>query len=946
VILTACAGAIQAQIQINMPTNNAGWSAGQGTPPFSFVTDAPAGGPSTGSVLWGNGTALFQQLYFSTSAGGLGASINATAYNYLQMDVKIVLGGGVGSFQVVLQSQANGWMPWSSSPALADTGGWQHFIIPASAGIAGGNKAVNWANIYSIGVGMWNTTTTHQMEIANIAFTTDSNAPPPYLPPFKEVRTASDTVLVAFFKSRNFSGPAWSTVIQTDEVNTSDLSAWKLNGQPVTAINKFVTEADAVDYHIYLQVPKLTNGMAYTLETPYGNTNFVFDDKQVFCESIKVNQSGYSALSQVRYANLAIWLGNGGAKQISGSLPSYTVFKQFTGEQVASGTLQQIGTGQDTSSGDYVYRMDLSGVPEGGPYKVSVSGYGCSYPFGVGGDFSRRLGYVAFRAMYYQRCGCPIVQPYAWANIRPYGCHTNVYDTQAAESEASVVVNTSTDPLLNVHGGYHDAGDADRRVYHLMVPLVLMTTYEMFPNLFSDDQFNIPDIFDANYNIIGKGNGVPDILDEAVWGTMFWTNVQSTSKEPAGAVAWGSNTSGYPDFGINYDEDTKLWGTEIGDVNSSGFAAGLFMNLARLIKPYDAVNSASLQARADAAYAAAGSGIKTTHKLYYNIQKYLLTGDLTASNLVNSLAANASALSSSYNEEAGGYATDGNMWLANYIMSYIIETNRPTNPTVVQQFKTYLKAAADLEIGYVNSTAYPVGWPANINPQTQYNFGQGGLTPQGQFAYPCLMQWALTKEQKYIDAVSQLMDYDQGLNPIGKCYMTGIGFERVHNPHDRESLYAHDMGFGGPQPGITVYGPLIGGSGTQIPALSGLGRERQYVDHLGTFSMDEFTVYQSEVFPAAIYPVLAQGGKWTPAVEPFLNPAVSINSVGNGWALKFGGIPGQSYVLQAAPAVTGPWTDLSGSVQPDASGMVQFTDSSTPAPATRFYRSRGQAPIY
>jgi len=30
-------------------------------------------------------------------------------------------------------------------------------------------------------------------------------------------------------------------------------------------------------------------------------------------ESIKVNQNGYSALSQVRYANFAVWLGDGGS---------------------------------------------------------------------------------------------------------------------------------------------------------------------------------------------------------------------------------------------------------------------------------------------------------------------------------------------------------------------------------------------------------------------------------------------------------------------------------------------------------------------------------------------------------------------------------------------------------------------------------------------------------
>jgi len=39
---------------------------------------------------------------------------------------------------------------------------------------------------------------------------------------------------VAYFKS---------TIIQADEVNAGDVSAWKLNDQPVLAINKFVTEA-------------------------------------------------------------------------------------------------------------------------------------------------------------------------------------------------------------------------------------------------------------------------------------------------------------------------------------------------------------------------------------------------------------------------------------------------------------------------------------------------------------------------------------------------------------------------------------------------------------------------------------------------------------------------------------------------------------------------------
>ena len=273
----------------------------------------------------------------------------------------------------------------------------------------------------------------------------------------KEIRTASNDVLVAYFKS---------TIIQADEVNTDDLSAWKLNGQPVLAINKFVTEADACDHHIYLQVPTLVNGTSYTLQTPHGDTTFVFDDRKIFCESIKTNQNAYSGLSKVRYANFAIWLGDGGSQQISGDLPTYTVFKMPTGETVAQGTLQAIG--QDASSGDFVYRIDLSAVPEGGPYKISVKGYGCSYPFGVGGDFSRRLGYVSFRSLYHQRCGCPIQAPYAW-NIKTKPCHTTIYQVNAPIGEAHLVV-TGNEPTFTAYGGYHDAGDADRRTYHMDVP--------------------------------------------------------------------------------------------------------------------------------------------------------------------------------------------------------------------------------------------------------------------------------------------------------------------------------------------------------------------------------------------------------------------------------------------------------------------------------------------
>lgn len=663
-----------------------------------------------------------------------------------------------------------------------------------------------------------------------------------------EIRTASNNILVAYYKS---------DIVKADEVDTNDLSLWKLNGQSVVTINKFVTEANACDHHIYLQVPTLINGTSYTLRTPHGEKSFVFDDKKIFCESIKTNQNAYSALSKIRYANFAIWLGDGGSKQISGDLPRYTVFKISTGQQVTQGTLKEIG--QDESSGDFVYRIDLSAVPEGGPYKISVKGYGCSYPFGVGGDFSRRLAHISFRSLYHQRCGCPVKEPYAW-NIRTKPCHTTIYDTNAPIGEARLRVN-GDEPTFTAYGGYHDAGDADRRTYHMDVTSTLLTTYEAFGDLFTDDQYNIPDKFDENFNIIGKGNKIPDIIDEAEWGAMFWEYMQ----KPSGAIHWGTETYQYSPF-TTYDKETKRFGTEVLDTRTAGFAAGMLMHLARIIKPYKPERSEELCKHADMAFKAAGQRIRPTHHLYYAVQKYLLTGDEAAHQTVKDLAENAAKYVETFNSPPESFAgsnfsrrPDG--WLASFFYSYIIEKDRPTDHAVVDKFKAAIKTAAEKAIEYLDGNAYPVGTPMNLR-------WWGSNTAQGQYAYPCLLYWGLTKEQKYIDAASQLMDYIQGLNPLGKCYVCGIGFDRVHNPHDRESAYTIEQGWG-PRPGILVFGPGGRGRGTSIPEVRSLPRERRYIDNLPSIQWNEFTIYQSLCFPAAVYPVLGQGGKWDETNDPF-----------------------------------------------------------------------------
>lgn len=65
---------------------------------------------------------------------------------------------------------------------------------------------------------------------------------------------------------------------------------------------------------------------------------------------------------------------------------------------------------------------------------------------------------------------------------------------------------------------------------------------------------------------------------------------------------------------------------------------------------------------------------------------------------------------------------------------------------------------------------------------------------------------------------------------------------------------------------------------------------------------------------------------------------VAITTATNGWTLLFTGLPGQNYVVQSAPAVGGPWSDLSPVLMADSNGLIKYIDQMLPRPTTRFYR--------
>jgi endoglucanase len=659
----------------------------------------------------------------------------------------------------------------------------------------------------------------------------------------REIRTASDNVVVVFFTS---------DIVDLSEVDIGNTSDWTINDVPVNEIFRYSTQANACDHRIYLVTSTLQEGKSYKLKTPHGTKNFRFEERKIFCESIKTNQAGYSALSKVRYANFAIWLGDGGSRKIEGPLPAFEVFDVATGEVKSKGYLAEFG--HDPSSGDYVYRIDLSGVPEGGPYKIAVNGYGSSHPFGIGSEFSKQAAYLLFRAQYLQRCGTPVQKP----EIRKNPCHTLVYDVDGPIGEANIIVRGS-EPVFECYGGYHDAGDADRRAYHLVNPIINLMIYEAFPDAFFDGQYDIPGDYDKQYHILNYANGIPDIIDEAEWGTLVWEYLQNED----GSVHFGTETKGYPDpFNAPMDHDDKKYGTVKTDPRATCTAAGLFMHLARVLKPFKPERSVELMERAEKAMESGKDDMATPEKLYYYIQKYLLTGDQEAHDQVKKLYFISDSLKYNVFVTQGYSLNDEQFDNPAYLMSYIIEKDKPTDPEIVSHFTRVLKEAADSNIAQLKMYAYPVGNPSGEG-------GWGHNVKQPKYACSPLLCWSLTGNQEYFDAASQLMDYKLGLNPVGISYVTGLGFHRVHNPHDRESAYTIGKGWG-PKPGITVFGPGILSRWRKsdiYPASEDLPKERLFADDLRAIFYTEFTIFET-MSHDALYTILAGGGKWN-GTDPF-----------------------------------------------------------------------------
>ena len=334
-----------------------------------------------------------------------------------------------------------------------------------------------------------------------------------------------------------------SLASQNIQVTTS----WQHVKIPIKTIAGNMTDGFSIQ-NITLVVIEVPRRLQFYLSEMY----ITSPDREKQYPVIKVNQTGYE-LNHNKYALVSCFPG---AFALSANTEFYVINDR--GERKFSGKLQQLSRTADASSGEIVYRADFSALNEPGTYYISITNprINDSLKFNIARNVYNGLLADTLKYFYFQRQGIDLEQRYAGVfarkNLHP-GDRTVRRYSQRREAGA---------PVFDISRGWYDAGDFGKYFPPAASTVTdLLFAYELFPQLFPDNHFNIPE----------SANGVPDILDEIKWELDMMLKMEDGS------------TGGFYEA-ANYEGDT-IYLIDTNGVNGAGntkstiataWAAGVF----------------------------------------------------------------------------------------------------------------------------------------------------------------------------------------------------------------------------------------------------------------------------------------------------------------------------------------------------------------------------------
>lgn len=478
-------------------------------------------------------------------------------------------------------------------------------------------------------------------------------------------------------------------------------------------------------------------------------------------------------------------------------------------------TLQQdLGSNYATPPNKNVYMGDFTALQRAGTYRIFMNRKGVSTDFIIEDNVLDRTMKIAEAGMYIQRCGQgkgPPFSPWSYTNCHVradnYVMTTNnadfhITNIRSAAAATSGVWNQNTlftsypstmrseeawqnIVMKAVLGGWHDAGDFSRYVYNNAMAVAALTMC-----------VDVAHCYDDNLGVPNSGNGIPDWLEEAKWGTDFLIAMQD-SDGGIGFLVYPSNKT-YENNSPQVSQQQKRYpkttdstfaaGTALAYFGSSPAALAFYHDYAtncvqravdtftwgtNMFAKYGRTNSYDVvynyglfNGHQDSFYSLCVALFAATHDVNYLVEAKKWVPDHTASSI-------------KYFTWWDGYEFFG---VGQYLFATGIQSGRfiftdmGAETNYWKNCTNQVFQAANRQHTFYTNNAYHITYEAESKrvSTTPYWF-TGRMGEPLAVAYWLQMFHSGTKNQNYIDAIVAGIDWDMGANPLNKTRIYGYG---------------------------------------------------------------------------------------------------------------------------------------------------------------------------
>ena len=511
----------------------------------------------------------------------------------------------------------------------------------------------------------------------------------------------------------------------------------------------------------------------------------------------------------------------------TGNTDSFQIVTVKGGKTVFSGTPSE--PVYDPPSGDMVSSADFSGLTECGEFYIKM-GMKKSSAFTISPYPYRSLKLSLLKGLYFSRCSAVDRR---FAGEYAHGkCHSEL-----------VPLFENRSIKLDVSGGWHDSGGYGKYSVCTCIALGhMLYAYQLFPESFSQST-GIPE----------SGNGVPDILNECRVGLEWLLKMQARDGGVYHKVAPMTPTP----VVMPEDDHTQRYVFPRSHQAAACFCAATAL-ASRVYSPFDGEFSerlleASLNAwiwlmnnpvykpfenPPTSIVSAAGDFFDKNNDddMFWAVcELYESTGDKAFHSKIRDLSGRVS-LTGFLNRDDGGFGA----------LCYLFG-KQPKDSFTEQEIQIQFRTKADNLYSISRKSGYGTAKSADdyIRGSNMYSMADSILL---------IAAYKIFGSQDYIDTAYEQLGYILGKNPMGMCFVTGMGSSGVKRPHHRPS---ESDDIEEPVPGLLVCGPNKQSQDkfTQWNIPSEASPAKCYYDIMYSFSTNEATIYcnSAAIFVAGFF---------------------------------------------------------------------------------------------